>query len=182
MSYSGGAEAENIAACAQCHGSAANSFDFKKSSVKDFDGNGVAEGVQTETRGVLANLAYLLIWGTDGTGGVLPSTNATTGIPVFLSVISGTNAPVVVVPSGSPLFVTGFSTTSTYYSPTNAVKEAQRKAVWNWLACYREGSFGVHNTQYTTKLLQTTYTDLGTNFFDDVSRTYTNDYPNAVLR
>ena len=46
----------------------------------------------------------------------------------------------------------------------------------------REGSFGVHNTQWTVRLLQTSYTDLSTNYFGDVTKTYQNAFTNAFLR
>jgi len=177
--------ADNIAACNQCHASffdTVESFDFKPANAQDYDGNGAIEGVQTETKGLLADLAYLLMSGTNGTGGILPSTNATVGIPVYLRVTSGTNAPVVVVTNASPLYVTGFSSTAAYYSATPAIADAQRKAVWNWLASYREGSFGVHNTQYSIRLLQTTYTDLSTNWTGSATNTFQNVFTNAFLR
>jgi len=68
------------------------------------------------------------------------------------------------------------------YSTNSILVEAQRKAAWNWFIAYREGSFGVHNTQYSIRLLQTSYTDLSTNFYGNASRTYQNAFPNAYLR
>jgi len=153
---------DNIAACNQCHagtGDPVDSFDFRSVNGHDYDGNGLVEGVQTETKGILSNLTVLIV-----TTGVPATTNAT-GL-VYVEGIGNVN---------------GFST-STGYSTTNSINEAQRKAVWNWLACYREGSFGVHNTQYTTRLLQSTYTDLSTNWYGDATKTYQNAYPNAYLR
>jgi hypothetical protein len=153
--------ADNIAACNQCHASfePVDSFDFKTVFAQDYDGNGVIEGVQTETKGVLSNLAALIV-----ATGVSPSTNAT-----------------------GQIFVEGFGTINSFsstagYSTNTVLKEAQRKAVWNWLLEYREGSFGVHNTQWTVRLLQTSYTDLSTNFHSDVTRTYENAFTNAFLR
>jgi hypothetical protein len=72
--------------------------------------------------------------------------------------------------------------TSSGYSTNSVIKEAQRKAVWNWLLEYREGSFGVHNTQWTVRLLQTSYTDLSTNWTGNSSATFQNAFPNAFLR
>ncbi len=43
-------------ACVQCHGDI-EGFNFKR---QDFDGNGIVEGVQTEVKGLLAKLAFLL--------------------------------------------------------------------------------------------------------------------------
>ena len=47
---------EMTEACVKCHGEI-DEFNFKR---QDFDGNGVVEGVQTEVRGLLSRLAYLL--------------------------------------------------------------------------------------------------------------------------
>ena len=41
---------------------------------------------------------------------------------------------------------------------------------------------GVHNSQFTIRLLQRTYTDLSTNYYGDVTKTYQAAYPNAFLR
>ena len=43
-------------ACVQCHGPI-SSFNFSR---QDYDGNGVVEGVQTEVRGLLSKLAFML--------------------------------------------------------------------------------------------------------------------------
>ncbi len=47
---------EMVESCRQCHGEI-ESFDFAR---KDYDGNGVIEGVQTEVKGLLTRLAMLL--------------------------------------------------------------------------------------------------------------------------
>jgi hypothetical protein len=145
---------DNIAACNQCHGSfePVDSFDFKPANARDYDGNGLVEGIQTETHGLLNNLGFLL-----KTTGVTITTNAAGNI-------------------------TSVSTSAGYSTNNVELVEAQSKAAWNWLACYREGSFGVHNTQYATRLLQTSYTDLSTNFYGDATRTYQEAFPNAYLR
>lgn len=44
------------AACVECHGDI-DSFDFKR---QDYDGDGIVDGVQTEVKHLLSNLAYLL--------------------------------------------------------------------------------------------------------------------------
>ena len=141
---------DDIAACNQCHASfePVNSFDFMPGTAQDYDGNGVVEGIQTETQGLLNNLATL-IYAT----GVKDTTGS----------------------HGTTKFGGGYST-------TNAVAAAQRKAVWNWSLEFYEGSLGVHNTQYTIRLLQSTYTDLSTNYYGNVSKTFQNAFPNAYLR
>jgi hypothetical protein len=145
---------DNIAACNQCHASfePVDSFDFKTVFAHDYDGNGEIEGVQTETQGMLNNLGRLL---------------KTTGVTIT------TNA------SGD---VTSVSTSAGYSTNNVVLAEAQGKAAWNFLAVTREKSFGVHNTQYTTRLLQTSYTDLSTNYFGDVTKTYQKAFTNAFLR
>jgi hypothetical protein len=143
---------QNIAACNQCHASLepVTTFDYIAPNGQDYDGNGVIQGIQTETQGVLNNLGYLL---------------QATGVSIT------TNA-------GN---VTAIST-STGYSTNAVLQAAQRKAAWNWDLESHEGSVGVHNTQYTIRLLQNTYTDLSTNFYGDVTKTYKNAFPNAFLR
>jgi hypothetical protein len=63
MTYlNGDTEVENIAACNQCHAGAfaVNMFDFKSAAAKDWDGDGVTNGVQTETQGLLDRVRTLL--------------------------------------------------------------------------------------------------------------------------
>ncbi len=54
------------------------------------------------------------------------------------------------------------STGAVLSSPINATNttEAQRKALWNYFLVNNDGSKGIHNTEYTVKLLQTSYKDL----------------------
>jgi len=57
LSYADGSNVVDVVdSCVQCHGNIA-SFDIKR---QDFDGNGIIEGVQTEVKGLLNKLAYLL--------------------------------------------------------------------------------------------------------------------------
>ena len=54
---------DNVAACTPCHGTIGNSFKDKKYYVNgnaDLDGNGIAEGLQVEIRGLMEELALLL--------------------------------------------------------------------------------------------------------------------------
>jgi len=142
---------DDIAACNQCHGSfePVDSFDFMPGNAQDYDGNGVIEGVQTETQGVLSNLATLM----------------------YATGLSNT------VSHGSTTYF------GSGYSTNNAVlADAQHKAAWNWNLEYYEGSHGVHNTQFTIRMLQSTYTDLSTNYYGDVTKTYQNAFPDAYLR
>jgi hypothetical protein len=143
---------DDIAACNQCHASftPVTTFDFvPDANWGDVDGNGVVAGVQTETQGVLNNLATLM----------------------YATGLSNTIAH-----GSTTYFGGGYSTNNA------ALAAAQHKAAWNWNLEYYEGSSGVHNTQYTIRLLQSTYTDLSTNFYSDATRTYQNAYPNAFLR
>jgi hypothetical protein len=67
-------------------------------------------------------------------------------------------------------------------SAVATIKDAQQKSAWNWALINRDHSKGVHNPLFTIRLLQTTYTDLSTNYHGDTTRTFTNEFPNAVLR
>jgi len=53
---SGSNRVELVEACIQCHGEI-EGFDFKR---QDYDGNGVIDGIQTEVRGLLSQLAIML--------------------------------------------------------------------------------------------------------------------------
>jgi hypothetical protein len=58
MTYEGGTNGpvHLTGACVECHGDV-ESFDFKR---QDYDGDGIVDGVQTEVKHLLSNLAYLL--------------------------------------------------------------------------------------------------------------------------
>jgi hypothetical protein len=145
---------ENIAACNQCHASFApivSSFDYAPATFQNYDGNtnGVIAGIQTQTQGLMSDLATLM----------------------YATGLSNTIAHGDVVYFGG-----GYSTTNA------ALAAAQRAAAWNWNLENYEGSLGVHNSQFTIRLLQTTYTDLSTNYYGDPTMTFQNAYPNAVLR
>ncbi len=83
---------------------------------------------------------------------------------------------------------------SSTLSVSNAVAfAAERRALWNRVLILKDGSFGVHNTQFAVRLLQSSYTDLSTNTLsrivtNGVTVTLTNgnpfrvDYPRAMLR
>ena len=152
---------DNIAACNQCHNSfePVESFDFKPSNAHDYDGDGVVAGVQTEVQGLLDNLAYLV---------------QKTGVTITIS----TNA--VERPGIHP---SAISTSAGYAAPGTAIAEAQYKAAWNWLVCKNEGSRGVHNTQFSVRLLQSSFTDLSTNYYGSSStNTFQGKFPKAYLR
>jgi hypothetical protein len=142
---------DNIAACNQCHAGfdPVSSFDFKSANAQDYVGNGVIAGIQTETAGVMTNLATLM----------------------YATGLTNTFAH-----GGTVYFGGGYTTTNA------ALAAAQHKAAWNWNLENFEGSRGVHNSQFTIRLLQTTYTDLSTNYYGNPTRTYQNAFPNAVLR
>ena len=86
------------------------------------------------------------------------------------------------------MFVTGMNTNgpggSAWGGYTNAASfpvifAAQRNAAWNEFLIERELSHGVHNTAFTVRLLQWSYTVLSTN---TGGNTYQGDFPNADLR
>jgi hypothetical protein len=145
--------ADDIAACNVCHAGLDPVDSFDFKSVYTQDYDG-----NGEIQGVQTETQGML----NNLGFLLK----TTGVSIT------TNA------SGNVINVS----TSTGYSTNSVIFEAQRKSAWNWLACYREGSFGVHNTQYTIRILQTSYTDLSTNYYGDATKTYKNAFPNAFLR
>ena len=63
--------------------------------------------------------------------------------------------------------------------PTAVVRAVQRNAAWNEWLIARELSHGVHNTAFTVRLLQWSYTVLSTNTGGNA---YAVDFPNADLR
>jgi hypothetical protein len=86
------------------------------------------------------------------------------------------------------MFATGMNTNGTggaiWSGYTNAVAfpiifAAQRNAAWNEFLIERELSHGVHNTAFTVRLLQWSYTVLSTN---TGGNSYLGDFPNADLR
>jgi formate-dependent nitrite reductase cytochrome c552 subunit len=81
MSYmDGDTKVENLAACNQCHAGsfAVDKFDFKSLAAKDWDGNGVVAGIQTETQGLLDRVRTLLT-----TTGLQSITNAEGAVTAF---------------------------------------------------------------------------------------------------
>ena len=144
--------AENLAACNQCHAGVDPVTDFDHLSVVasslphggDYDGDGVANGVQTEVTGLLTNLVNKML-----------STGLTIG--------------------------SGGSHWTSYTNRTSfpVIYAAQRNAAWNEYLIERELSAGVHNTAFTVRLLQWTYTVLSTN---TGGHSFQADYPNADLR
>jgi formate-dependent nitrite reductase cytochrome c552 subunit len=148
-------EVQNVATCNQCHkdkkgAGLATTFDFKGTTAKDYDGNGIVEGVQTETQNLLDKVRILI-----NQTGIASTKNA-----------AGAFA--------------GFS--STGISATDPLKTAQQKAAWNWMLINRDGSRGVHNTQFSIRLLQTTWTDLNTKYTNNAAATFKATYPSAFLR
>jgi hypothetical protein len=143
---------ENIAACNQCHGSFAPVTNFDYVAL-DF------ENYDGNTNGVIGGIQTQ----TQGLLSALTNLLYTTGL---------TNT---IAPYGTIYFGGGYSTNA-------ALAAAQRRAVWNWSMESNEGSFGVHNSQFTIRLLQSTYTDLSTNYYGNPTNTFLSAYPNAVLR
>jgi hypothetical protein len=158
-------EVQNIAACNQCHTEPVTDFDFRAVNAQDYDGNGRIDGIQTEVKGLLS---------------ILSNKFAAIGITVFDAY------PFIDVGTQTNSYSwTSLTSTST---PTKAAAQAAiRRAAWNRASILRELSFGVHNTQFTIRLLQSSYTDLSTNTVSaDISHTigspFDVDYPDAFLR
>ena len=143
---------DDLAACNQCHAGVDPVTDFDHLSVVasalphggDYDGDGFANGVQTEVTGLLTNLVNKML-----------STGLTIG--------------------------SGGSHWTSYANRTNfpVIYAAQRNAAWNEFLIERELSGGVHNTAYTVRLLQWSYTVLSTN---TGGNSFQVDYPNADQR
>ena len=140
-------EVQDVAACNQCHTEPVTTFDFKSVNARDYDGDGVIAGIQTETQGLLDEVRALLT-----SQGVLSGPNPTSGLIEIYSAGLSANA---------------------------ALKDAQLQAAWNWYLIYRDHSLGVHNTQFTIRLLQTTWTSLSV---ANGGPTFHVAYPNAFLR
>jgi hypothetical protein len=143
---------DNVAACNQCHAGVDPVTDFDHISVVssslphggDYDGDGVANGVQTEVSGLLTNLVNKMfsVGLKRGTGGsAWTSFTNSAAFPVAYAV--------------------------------------ERNAAWNEYLIERELSVGVHNTAFTVRLLQWSYTVLSTN---TGGNSFQADYPNADLR
>ena len=65
------------------------------------------------------------------------------------------------------------------YSTNATIFACQRNAAWNEFLIERELSHGVHNTAFTVRLLQWSYTVLSTNTGGNA---YNVDFPSADLR
>ena len=147
VTANGTSEIQDVASCNQCHDGAVKTLDFKGVTARDYDGNGVTSGIQTETQGLLDEIKVLF-----ESQGVTFTQDPATG---YWNINSA-----------------GLST-----DPT--IKDAQLKAAWNWLLIYRDHSLGVHNTQFTIRLLQTTWTNLSV---ANGGQTFHVAYPLAFLR
>ncbi|MCG3146830.1 MAG: hypothetical protein PCFJNLEI_00264 [Verrucomicrobiae bacterium] len=148
----GDTKVENLAACNQCH---AGSFAVDKFDFKSLaakDWDG-----NGNVDGIQTETLGLL--------GSLETMLNTTGLQSITNELGDT---------------TGFRTNG--LSAVFEVREAQLKATWNWMLITRDNSKGVHNPLFTLRLLQNTYTDLSTNYYGDVSQTFQNAFPSAVLR
>jgi hypothetical protein len=143
---------ENVAACNQCHAGAFAVDKFDFKSAAAKDWDGSGT-----TDGIQTETQGLL--------------NRVRVLLETTGLIANTNA------DGT---YSGFKTNG--LSATATIKDAQLKSAWNWMLINRDASKGVHNPLFTIRLLQTTYTELSTNYYNDATRTFTNEFPNAVLR
>jgi len=153
MTYANGSNTvENIAACNQCH---AGAFAVDKFDFKS---------------------AAAKDW--DGNGNIDGIQTETRGLlDSVATMLNTTGLQSITNEAGA---TTGFRTNG--LAVVAGVKDAQLKAAWNWMLINRDHSKGVHNPLFTLRLLQNTYTDLSTNYSGDVSQTFQNAFPNAVLR
>lgn len=153
MKYMDGeTEVENLATCNQCH---AGAFEVDKFDFKSLAAKD---------------------W--DGSGDVAGVQTETQGLLDRVRVLMETSG--MIANTNEAGLYTGFKTNGLSADPV--IKDAQQKAAWNWMMINRDGSKGVHNPLYTIRLLQNTYTDLSTNYYGDVNRTFINEYPDASLR
>ncbi len=77
------------------------------------------------------------------------------------------------------ILATGVDEDFDIFDPDPVKELAQRAAVWNWELITNDSSHGVHNPQYTIRLLQLSYTNLSTTFGGN---NFATDYPLADLR
>ena len=145
-----GEEVQNLDACNQCHQYFEEVDKFDFVSVIGGDYDG-----DGELEGVQSETQGLI----DLVGGLLEDSG--------LAITRDDDGHVTGLPRGAT------------YSEDPDINKAQHQAVWNMLTVIREGSHGVHNTQFTTRLLQTTYTK----FNEAVGgNSFIEDYPDAYLR
>jgi hypothetical protein len=148
-------EIQNIAACNKCHALVGD-------PVSDFNHDGFTIG------------------DFDGTNGVQGVQSEVAGL---LSILSNKFARVGVTVFDAFPFVsnTTYSVVTNLY-PSEAAPI--RRALWNRVLILRDLSGGVHNTRYSVRQLQSSYTDLSTNCIDLITNTNGNpffvDYPQAV--
>jgi hypothetical protein len=69
----------------------------------------------------------------------------------------------------------------TGYSTNAVVRAVQRNAAWNQFLIERDLSHGIHNTVFTVRLLQWSYTVLSTNAVPP-GNSYATDFPNAYIQ
>ncbi|HVM60977.1 MAG TPA: hypothetical protein VMV72_08925 [Verrucomicrobiae bacterium] len=152
--------ADNVAACNQCH----SSEGFGSNAVTNFD--------------------YVSVNAQDYDGnGIIEGVQ--TEVQGLLASLSNKFADVgITVYDDYPFILASSYTTITNQYPSEAAPI--RRALWNRTLIEKEGSFGVHNTQFTVRLLQSSYTDLSTNCISMTTHTNGNpfqvDYPNAFIR
>jgi hypothetical protein len=121
-------------ACSECH-LGLDTYDFVIG--KDYDGDGVAEGIQTEVHGLLELLKT----------GLLAIPGMSEGGHGTLDIASGDFANMT---------------------------DDQKRARYNYNLVVDDGSYGVHNTNYTVQLLQRSY-------FGVYGKSIVEDYPEIDL-
>ena len=142
---------DNIAACNQCHASV--------DPVTDFDHKSI----------IASTLPH---------GGDYDGDGVVDGVQTEVDGVM-TNLQAKMVATGLT-YTSGYPYWSGFAGNANPVKNAaQRAAAWNFQMIDRELSHGVHNTGYTVRLLQWTYTMLSTN---SGGNSYQVDFPMADLR
>ncbi len=176
-----------LAGCATCHMFHSNSntvgnHTFSMTDRGDGSDN-VAACNQCHTEPVTA-FDFVALNGHDYDGdGTIDGVQ--TEVQGLLTILSNKFADVGVTVYDSYPFVNSTSyTTVTNLYPSEAAPI--RRALWNRVLILREGSFGVHNTQFTVRLLQSSYTDLSTNCISSGTgmngNPFSVDYPHAYVR
>lgn len=143
---------DNLAACNQCHAGVDPVADFDHISVVR---SGFANAGDYNGDGVINGVQTEV----DG---------------LLTNVLNKLFATGITLGSGGSHFTTYTNATS-----FPVIRAAQRNAAWNEWLIERELSHGVHNTAFTVRLLQWSYTVLSTN---TGGGSYSNDFPNVDLR
>ncbi len=159
-------------ACTPCHGEMST---INRNISKDFDGDGVLEGIQDEVKGVLLALAARIktLDPANVQGGTWQDAD---GIHVAMLKYIGESE----LPDGKTCSTVDVRDD---YAPCNLLDAELviRSALWNHNFMAGDRSFGVHNVRFIVRVLQETYTALADEDPQDTGHTFSADYPNAYI-